>query len=546
MAIGDVELVLADTTPQWVLNAIDPFSTVAVLPTRIDSARASWTSIMAAALFSGYLTARPERTTFSGPSIAAYLGDADGAAGSWTTCSSTSAHAVSYFVALALHAAPKAANQITVGTVTDPATAKAVQWTDVTPRAALGMLVALWASDSVEWRVNPDGTLDAGPADALYSTATARALASRLGGGRDATIIGLDTPAIAVEADWEDYATVIRATADSAYSYVATAATVPYKDHAGNPLTRVRQISYSTDTATAVALAGAQMLTAGQRRSLKLNLDDYDVRDLTGTRLRVGHAIAVYDPLIGISDASNPMRYRGQIIAPELIRIVAWDRPIRSGYGVYLKRSTGAQAVIDLTPYIQTTEGAGTVTVDWLPRALPDSTSRNPGSVVVSPIAPDPVVTTPPDPVTTPPISWTNESSSIVGATSGTLTPGYLYHASTTDANGYVTEVYVATCYGAGTFGSPSGTLKFSIAHAAPAAAAYLGSGVLYYGTDWNSTIAVGCYACTGDLSNVRLWKGSGTPPADGSGSDWVTGAGPTSGVTWENTSIQFSLYFHP
>ncbi|HNH38288.1 MAG TPA: hypothetical protein PK912_07570, partial [Microthrixaceae bacterium] len=169
MAIGDVELVLADTTPQWVLNAIDPFSTVAVLPTRIDSARASWTSIMAAALFSGYLTARPERTTFSGPSIAAYLGDADGAAGSWTTCSSTSAHAVSYFVALALHAAPKAANQITVGTVTDPATAKAVQWTDVTPRAALDMLVALWASDSVEWRVNPDGTLDAGPADALYS-----------------------------------------------------------------------------------------------------------------------------------------------------------------------------------------------------------------------------------------------------------------------------------------------------------------------------------------------------------------------------------------
>lgn len=539
MAVGEFDLVLTSDTPRSILGAIDPFSTVAILPTRIDTARASWSSIMGAALFCGYVTGRPDVTTFTGPSIAALLGDADSTASSWTTSTSTATHALSYYVGLALSAPPKAASPITVGTVTDPATARSVTWTDITPRAALDLLVALWADIGVEWRCNPSGTLDAGTADALYGTATMRALASKLGAGRDAAVVGIDTPAIGVQADWDDYATVIRAAVQDGYSYVATGASVPYKTHTGSTLARVRQISYSTDTGTAAALAGAQLLKSGQRRSLRLDLDHYDLHDVSGTRLRVGHTIGVYDPELGIADPTNPVRWRGQLIAPELIRVAAWDRPIRPGYGVVLRRSTGVQQIIDLTPYIETVDGAGTVTVDWLPRVLPDSASRNPGAVVTNPVTTDPPATDP-----TPPIVYTDEPSSITGATSGTATPGYVWHQSNVSATGWIYEGYSVIFYPGASVGTAAGALKFLFTHAAPAAATYVGSGTAYWGADWAESVSFGLYAVTGDLTHLRCWTGAGAPPADGSGAYWLTGAGPAPGVTWEATNIILSMNY--
>lgn len=518
MAVGSFELTLRADTPTSVLDAIDPYSTIAITAAPVP-ATTTWDGILASALFTGYVTGRPERNIFEGPSLAGHLGDADGTAGGYTAYTGSTLPFDALIPKALQGSTSQPRNPIAAGTIHDiGAPTRGGAWESTTARDALATIMAIYADYDAEWRVNPDGTLDAGTAEQLHGVATVRALISRLGAGNDPGIVGLDTT-IDVDADWEDWASIIKATtSDAGYVYVYTAAN-PYRDHAGVPLVRCREIAYDTSsTVTASDLARAELAAGGERRSIKLTLDNYDVRTTDGTRLAVGHTVAVYDPLNGITNPDHPILFHGRYIAAQLVRIVAWDRPIRTGYGIYAQRSTGSQDVIDLTRYLEPDTGAGQLTVGSLARIWSNTARR-----VAAQTAADAWAA----------LTWTSTPTTYSGSDSGTLSPG----GSPAHAYNLTDGHYVASLddtWPTNVETSAAGALCVSMGHpaasAAPGIPSFVGTFVLDVYTAVGAFVSVtygGLYAVAGDLSRARFWTGSQPPGTPGQPDAWLSVAGP-------------------
>ena len=160
----------------------------------------------------------------------------------------------------------------------------------------------------------------------------------------------------------------------------------PYKGINGEELERAIYVTepdhpYMTREERALAFLNELKRT---KRNINLDLDYYDIQG----DFEVGDNIFVYDPDLGFEDnddkvAEDPDRtskyevsYQGQFINPEKIRVNKNTWPVKSGYGVYLRRLRSANSnlveYVDLTPYI-TFETAGTsLEVGDLPLKLGD------------------------------------------------------------------------------------------------------------------------------------------------------------------------------
>jgi hypothetical protein len=252
----------------------------------------------------------------------------------------------------------------------------------VTVRKALDFVcstVTTDITDPVEWRVNGDGSVDAGKASTLYQYDPITVIARREP-GTDMAIRSLPGKA-AVDEDIEDYATEVILLGQGEGLGVSSAQAkldngqIPYKDIFGNTVRIARTVSQSS-TDAANSLVQAQIAlnqSANPRDAVTLSTSQFDIEG----DLRVGDGVWVYDPAAGLVDSSpqaNEMIFRGERINPVKLRVSELTWPVEAGMSVAFRTPDGQW--LDLTDYVAFETGDTTVTVGGYDRSLTNPSGR--------------------------------------------------------------------------------------------------------------------------------------------------------------------------
>lgn len=369
--LGDFELNLvgsgtAPATPCAILDLITPFSAIVITPTWMGPAGTVGSAgLLAAASWSGIVLGRANsRRTWTGHSPAVLLGDPDGKGKlfySTTSPTRTIANYVTNEIIGGGHG-----NGITAGTITSSATTYTVRIkAGSTPRQLLDYLCD---RATVEWRINPDFTLDINAKATLFPTATTPTLIVRRDtGGRDFNLTGWSTN-VDVSTDWEDYTTHVEVEPTSGSN--GTADISPATGYYAPDGTRVEMDRYitstkATSTSAANGIASAQLARFTQpRHEIKLDPLVYDL----GRDVHVGDTIWVEDIPNGLYDPANEVMYRGQVCHPTTARVMAATWKIQQGMGVYLRGSDSSNTITDLTPYVEWESGPVEVEVNAVRR----------------------------------------------------------------------------------------------------------------------------------------------------------------------------------
>jgi hypothetical protein len=241
----------------------------------------------------------------------------------------------------------------------------------VTPRKAIDYITQLFGA---EWRVNNNGTLDAGVEADLFVTDPQtilvakedaddlryKALPGRTTMGRDVEDF---TTRVVVLGEGEGD-TIAVGTADNPYN--------PYNDLHGNGVVVKRIVSESSTTGVNVNDRAAVILNqyAGERPKISLSTTRYDVKG----DVSVGDYIWVYDPDVGFEDGFNEVNWRGEIINPVKLRCIELTWPIRRGWTVAFRDNAGVW--LDLSPWVFFEGGETTIVVGELPRSLTSGTGE--------------------------------------------------------------------------------------------------------------------------------------------------------------------------
>lgn len=243
------------------------------------------------------------------------------------------------------------------------------QWE--TPRKAITYVTDTYSSEGtiVEWRVNGDGTLDAGPIENLYNVTTPRAILVKKDTGRDMRLLGLQAD-MSMDYDVEDLTTRIvllaQGEGDSISTGVANAAPLPFRDIHGNVLKQTRLVSES-DTQVGNANARAQLQLnkwARPRQAIQIRTEEFDIKG----DFEAGDYIYVFDPEAGFYDTDNEVFWRGQPINPLALRVTEIDWQLRADWTVGFRCNDGTW--LDLSEYYKPEGGGSTLAVGDYRRTL--------------------------------------------------------------------------------------------------------------------------------------------------------------------------------
>lgn len=377
-ALGSWTLRLREDTPREVLDALTPFGHLAVLPGRVNPAEYG-DNLLAAARYVGVYRGRSnaDEYTIRGVGMAFWLGDEEDKGQVYEAPVPIAGETFPD----AVRALLPATGPITEGTLYAgvPGTYTGVfSWT--TPRKALTFLTDTMGSPAnpVEWRVNGDGTLDAGPVSSLYRT-TPQAVIVRKGVGRDLYLTALPGKAT-LASDVEDYTTRVvllaQGTGEATVTGSADAALVPYKDLRGNPVRLTRLVSES-GTGAGLASARAQLQLnrfTNPRRAVTLSTDAYDIKG----DVVPGDYVWVYDPDNGFVDPAAEVAWRGERINPARLRVTEVTWPVRDGWTVAFRDGEGVW--LDLSEYYAPESGETRLVVGDFARALTSAGSEPVGT----------------------------------------------------------------------------------------------------------------------------------------------------------------------
>src|SRR6185436_20918157 len=258
MALGKWQLKLSIETPQEILNKLGYFGHICILETQQDP-RLAGDALLQSCRYVGVMRERNFSgvdRTFGGPGMAFWLGDEDGKGDviedGLTFTNTTFTQGVRDLLPTSL----------LEGTLHSVTGLKSASYSWIDRRKAMSDWVSYFSNSygEAEWRVNNDGTLDAGTIDQLYVTDPDAIIARRMS-GVDMQLRGLDGDA-STDEDVEDFSTRVVVLAQGQGASTATGAadinpaSNPYVDLQGNDLRLTRLVSQSgTDSTNAVASA---------------------------------------------------------------------------------------------------------------------------------------------------------------------------------------------------------------------------------------------------------------------------------------------------
>ena len=239
-----------------------------------------------------------------------------------------------------------------------------------------------------EYRVNPNGTLDAGPSANLFEGVGAsvpKSIVVKSAYGQDPNLEGVVPQGLRTEFDATDWVSRIDFTGEVGYFKIPTdvageanLSSNPYKDLHGNALKRVGLVQ---EPAVAEDLLNSRAETilnelSRVKKVLNLDLEQYEVSG----DMRPGDFIYAFDPDIGFKDTSTDataesrglyeLAFRGQTINPVKVRVTGITWPIRNGMGCYFRDKDGNYT--DLTQYVNYEAGAAQVELGDVLRTIGD------------------------------------------------------------------------------------------------------------------------------------------------------------------------------
>lgn len=387
-ALGSWEIKLLSGTPRDVLDALDYFGHVAIIPGRLDPAQYG-DNLLTTARYVGVLRTRTigddgrtnaplDDLSVGGVGMAMWLGDEDGKGDIYENAIEPASASFATTINMLL----PASGAVTAGTIYSVSGTYTGSHRYESPRKAIGYVCDTMSTTSVpvSWRVNGNGTLDAGPDSNLFVVNPTCVITAKAA-GEDMTLRALPG-SMDVTRDVEDYSTRVVLLAEGEGASIATGAAdispaTGYKDIHGGALKMTRLVSES-DTATANAATRAQLALSqftSTRNGLSLSTADYDVH---GT-FQVGDRVWVYDPDSGLLDTSTEITFRGLRINPLKLQVTETQWSITRQFTVAYRTAAGAW--IDLTQYVDfETDGTSTVTVGDFSRQLANSSAEPVGS----------------------------------------------------------------------------------------------------------------------------------------------------------------------
>lgn len=393
-ALGSWGITLKSTTPPDAWDAIDFFGHVALIPGRLDPAQYG-DNLLTAARYVGVVRERSnsgdDRRTkqveqgyeLGGVGMAFWLGDDDGDGkgdvyeNAVTPASATFASTINQLL--------PASGAVTAGTIYSVAGTYSGRHQYETPRKAIQFVCDTFTASSgqkVGWRVNGDGTLDAGPETDLYVT-DPRCVISRKTAGKDTSGIESVPGAFGVSRDMEDFTTRVVLLAEGEGESIATGTadidpgSNPYKDIHGNAL-RLTRLASESDTGVTLADTRAELLLSQYLASQDELVVETDNFYIEGS-FDVGDYVWVWDPNAGLVDPDQEITFRGERLNPIKLQVTEAKWPVTEGYTVAYRDADGVW--YDLTDHVEWDSSHTVyVTVGGFARALEGSGAQPVGS----------------------------------------------------------------------------------------------------------------------------------------------------------------------
>lgn len=362
--IGSWSIQLKPDTPKEVLDALQWFGHIAINTGSINP-RLAGDAILASSRYVGIYRgkgASGDQYSLVGPGMAAWLGDEDGKGEVYETAVVLN-HDFNDAIPLLLP------DSVLPGTIHDinPGSPYVGQFQYISPREAIDYLCQ---TVGAEWRVNNNGTLDAGLQQHLFKSIPEAAIWRR-GWGADMFLEALKGQ-MATDQDMNDFTTRVLLLASGTEGSTVTASADinpglnPYKDLHGNTVKLTRIVSEGdTDATNAPARAQLQLNRfSGPRTALTMSTSKYDLK---GTA-QVGDYIWAFDPETGIYDLANEVVFKGERFWPMRIRLTEMTWPIVEGMSMAYRDYNGNWT--DLTPYLMFESGDTTLVVGGYNRSL--------------------------------------------------------------------------------------------------------------------------------------------------------------------------------
>lgn len=391
-ALGSWDITLKATTPPDLWDAIGFFGHVAFIPGRLDPAQYG-DNLLDAARYVGVVRKRDnsgdDRRTkqveqgyeLGGVGMAMWLGDDEDKGDVYENAVSPA----SATFATAVTSLLPASGAVTVGTIHSVPGTYSGRHQYETPRKAITYVCETFAASAgqkVGWRVNGDGTLDAGFEADLYVT-DPRCVISRKTAGKDTSGVESVPGAFGVSRDVEDYTTRVVLLAEGEGESIATGTADispglnPYKNIHGGAL-KLTRLASESDTGVTLADTRAALLLEQYTTSqdeLVVETDNYYIEG----SFTVGDYVWVWDPSAGLVDSNEEITFRGERLNPIKLQVTEAKWPITEGYTVAYRDANGVW--YDLTDHVEWDSSTTVyVTVGGFARALEGSGTQPVGS----------------------------------------------------------------------------------------------------------------------------------------------------------------------
>jgi hypothetical protein len=391
-------------TPTAIIEAIKEWGHIVVTPQPVDINTLSDSDVLSAAAYTGIVLNRTLEegvVTVSGQGLELYMGD--GAAKGMVIAESKNIGKVRNYTGTTLSETlfnssaqtnkplglmlDESGNTqaITQGTIYNPSSTYTGSHFVETALSALKFVSEIL---NTEYRVNPNGTLDAGPTSNLFNgvgSSEPNTIVVKTAYGEDPEFEGIVPQGLRTEFDATDWVSRVDFTGEvgsfnepTDVAGEANLTSNPYKDLHGNALKRVGLVQ-EPDVPEANLNSRAQlMLTELSRVKKVLNLDltQYEVSG----DLKAGDYIYAFDPDIGFVDTSTEaaaesrdlyeVTFRGEVINPIKVRVVGITFPIIDTMGVYFRDKDGNYT--NLTEYVQFENGSAQVELGDVLRTIGD------------------------------------------------------------------------------------------------------------------------------------------------------------------------------
>ena len=393
-----------EQTPTAIIEAIKEWGHIVITPQEVDIDTLSDSGILSAARYTGIIlnrTLEEGSVSINGQGLELYMGD--GQAKGMVIAESNNVGKVRTYTGTTLAETlfnstaqtnkplgimrDEAGNSqaITQGTITNPAGTYTGSHFVETALSALKFVCEIL---NVEYKLNANGTLDAGPSANLFEgvgTSQPNSIIVKTAYGQDPEFEGVVPQGLRTEFDATDWVSRVDFTGEVGFFDTATdvageanLGTNPYKDLHGNALKRVGLIQEPDVPEANLNTRATTLLNELSRvkKVLNLDLEQYEV---TGD-MKVGDFIYAFDPDVGFKDTAADaaaesrslyeITFRGQTITPVKIRVLGITFPITSGMGCYFRDKDGNYT--DLTQYVQYETGAAQIELGDLIRTIGD------------------------------------------------------------------------------------------------------------------------------------------------------------------------------